>query len=79
MVDPKTVSNSSILRMFYKMGYKEVLIAISKFKKPNLLLMLIGMFTLLFKSFLERVKGFDYVSKLFMNMMYNIYYGINLN
>lgn len=35
LIDPKFISNSTIMEMFFQMGYKEVLTVVSKFKKPN--------------------------------------------
>ena len=37
-----------------------------------------GLFTLLFKSFSERVTASDCVSKLFMTIMYSVYSNVNL-
>ena len=79
LVNPKIVSNFSILEMFYQMGYKEVLTNVSKFKKPNLLPMSNGLFTLIFKSFYDRVIGSDCASKLFTTIMYGIFSRINFD
>ncbi|CAI9280996.1 unnamed protein product [Lactuca saligna] len=79
LIDPEIISNSEILEMFYQTGYKETLIAISKFKKPKLSPMCNGLFTLLFRSFSERVTNSDCARKFFMTLMYNIYSEINLD
>ncbi|CAI9266356.1 unnamed protein product [Lactuca saligna] len=49
----ESISSSTILEMFYLMGYLENLSLVSKFKKPNLPPMWNGLFTPLFKSFSE--------------------------
>lgn len=59
LIDPESVSNSALLEMFYQMGYKETLAAISKFKKPNLSPIWNGLFMLLFNSFSEKVTSSD--------------------
>ena len=79
MVNPYSISTAATFEMFYDMGYKQIIPSISKFKKPNLPPQWNGLFTLLFKPFFERVTGSDYASKLFMNLMYGLYDGINLN
>lgn len=76
-IDPDSITIAPIMEMFYQMGYKETLTSISKFKKPNLPHQWNGLFTLLFKSFYERVTGSDCASKLFMTIMYGIYTGEN--
>ena len=65
--------------MFYNMGYREYLAIVSKFKKPNLPSVWIRLFTLIFKSFSERVIGSDYASKMFMTIMYGVCSGVNLD
>ena len=79
LVDPKSISNSAILEMFYQMGYTEYLAIVSKFKKPNLPPMWNAMFTLIFKSFSERVTRSDSASKLSLTLMYGVYSGFNLD
>nr|KAJ0216474.1 hypothetical protein LSAT_V11C300130030 [Lactuca sativa] len=79
LINPETISNASILEMFYQMGYKETLTAVSKFKKPSLPPMLNALFTTLFKSFSKRVTGNDCASKLFMGLMYGLYTGENID
>ena len=78
IVNLKTISNAAILEMFYQMGYKETLTAISKFKKPNLPATWNALFTILFKSFYERVTGSECESKLFIGLMYGLYTGENV-
>lgn len=65
--------------MFYQMGYMGNLTILSKFKKPNLPPMWNGLFTLIFKSFSDRIIGSDSESKLFYNILYGLYYEINLD
>lgn len=50
LIDPESVSSSVILEMFYKMGYLDNLVVLSKFKKPNLPPMWNGLFTLILKA-----------------------------
>ena len=78
MVDPDSITIAAIMEMFYQMGYKETLTSISKFRKPNFSPQWNGIFTLLFKSFSERVTGFDCANKLFMTIIYGIYTGENI-
>ncbi|CAI9299731.1 unnamed protein product [Lactuca saligna] len=54
LIDSESIPSSSILEMFYQMRYKDYLIILLKFKKPNLPPMWNGFFTLIFKSFSER-------------------------
>ena len=79
MVNAETISNAAILEMFYQMGYKEALAAVSKFKKPNLPPTWNALFTILIKAFSGRVTGNDCASKLFMIMMYGLYTGQNVD
>lgn len=79
MIDPESVTNSSVLEMFYQMGYMETLTAVSKFSKPNLPPKWNGLFTLLFKAFSERVIGSNCASKLFMTIIYGVYTGLNID
>ncbi|CAI9266058.1 unnamed protein product [Lactuca saligna] len=78
-VDPETISSSSILEMFYQMGYLENLALLSKFIKPNIPSVWNGLFMLFFKSFFERVIGSDSANKLFCTLIYGLYKGINLD
>ncbi|CAI9268636.1 unnamed protein product [Lactuca saligna] len=66
LIDPESVSSSAILEMFYQMSYLENLVILSKFKKPNLPPMWNRIFTLIFRSFPERVTGSNSSSKLFL-------------
>ena len=77
MINPESVTSAALLKMFYQMWYKETLIVVSKFWKPNLLPQWNDLFTLLFKDFSERVTGSDCASKLFMEIIYGIYTGLN--
>ena len=79
MVNPDTISTAAILEMFYEMGYKDLIPSISKFKKLNLPPQWNGLFTVLFKAFSERVTNSDCANKMFMTLMYGLYYGINLD
>lgn len=65
--------------MFFQIGYKEPMSAVSKFRKPNLPPQWNGLFTLLFKGFSERVTGSNYASKLFMAILYGLYTGSNID
>ncbi|CAI9264710.1 unnamed protein product [Lactuca saligna] len=73
LIDPESISSSSILEMFFQKGYLENLAILSKFKKPNLPPMWNGIFNLIFKSFSERVTGFDSANKLFLAILYRIF------
>ncbi|KAL7585172.1 hypothetical protein Lser_V15G45229 [Lactuca serriola] len=79
MVNAETISNAAILEMFYQIGYKEALSAVSKFKKPNLPPTWNALFSILFKAFSRRVTGNDCASKLFMSLMYGLYTGKNVD
>ena len=61
------------------MGYKETLTAISNFKKPNFPPTWNALFTILFKSFSERVTCSDCARKLFMCLMHDLYTGENID
>lgn len=74
LVDPDSIFSSAILDMFYQMGYVGNLTILSKFKKPNLPPLWNGLFTLIFKSFSERVTGSDSASKLFFTILYSLYH-----
>lgn len=64
-VDPELIPTTSLIEMFYQMGYNGDITLPSKFRKPFLPPMWNGLFTLLFKSLPERVSGSDNVSKMF--------------
>ena len=53
MIDLESVTNSALLKMFYQVGYKGTLAAISMFRKPNLSPQWNGVFNLIFKAFPE--------------------------
>lgn len=65
--------------MFFQLGYLTENVLRSKLKKPNLPSIWNGLFTLLFKSFLERVTGSDSASKLFYTIIYGLYTRIKLD
>lgn len=65
--------------MYYQIGYTGDISLLSKFKKPFLPPMWNGLFTLLFKSFSERVAGSDNASKLFYTLIYGLFHGFNLD
>ncbi|CAI9278326.1 unnamed protein product [Lactuca saligna] len=79
MINPETISNVAIFEMLYQMWYKETPTAVSKFKKSNLPPTWNALFTILFKSFSERVTGNDCASKLFIGLMYGLYTGLNVD
>lgn len=79
LVDPESISSSTIIEMFYQMGYLKNITLLSKFRKPNLPPLWNGLFTLLFNNFSERVTGSDSASKLFCTIIYGLYIGINLD
>nr|KAJ0216036.1 hypothetical protein LSAT_V11C300137380 [Lactuca sativa] len=72
MINLESMTNAALLEIFYQMGYKETLTAISKFWKPNLPPQWNGVFTLLFNEFFERVTGFNCAHKLFMAIIYGV-------
>lgn len=79
LVNPESIPSFVIGEVFYQMGYLESFSLLSKFKKPNLPSTWNGLFTLLFKSFFERVTLSDSASKLFCTLIYDIYKGIKLD
>ncbi|CAI9271278.1 unnamed protein product [Lactuca saligna] len=74
LVDPESIPSSA-----FQMGYLGEITLLSKFKKPHLPPMWNGLFTLLFKSFSERIIGSDGASKLFCMLISGLYKGINLD
>lgn len=68
-----------ILEIFYNMGYRESLVIVSKFKKPNLPPVGNVLFIVIFKSFSERVTGSNSESKLFLTILCGLYSSINLD
>lgn len=79
MINPETLSNAALLRMFYQIDYKETLTVVSKFWKPNLPPQWNGLITLLFKTFSKRITRSDCASKLFMAIIYGSYTGLNID
>ncbi|CAI9294136.1 unnamed protein product [Lactuca saligna] len=65
LVDIESIYSSDLLEMFFQMGCLDNLTILSKFKKPNLLLMWNGLFTLLFKSFSKLVTSSESASNIF--------------
>ena len=78
-VNPKTIPMGHLFKMFYNMGYTEVLTTVTKFKKSCLPPQWNGLFTVLFKGLSERSAGSDGASRLFLSIMYGVYNGINLD
>ncbi|KAL7587405.1 hypothetical protein Lser_V15G38240 [Lactuca serriola] len=79
LINPYSISTAQIIDMFSKMGYTYPIPSITKFKKSNLPPLWSGLFTHLFKAFLERVSGSDCASKSFMTIIYGLFHGISLN
>ncbi|CAI9288706.1 unnamed protein product [Lactuca saligna] len=79
MINLESVTSVALLEMFYQMGYKETLTAVSKFRKPNLPPQWNDLFTLLFKGFSKMVTGSEYASKLFMAILNGLYIGSNID
>lgn len=73
------ISSTEPINMFFQMDYLEDITLLSKLRKHNLPPVWYGLFTLLFKSLLERVAGSDSVSKLFFTILYGLYKDINLD
>ncbi|CAI9276824.1 unnamed protein product [Lactuca saligna] len=65
--------------MFYQIGYKDTLSAVSKFLKPYFSPRWNGLFIVLFKIFPERVTRSDCASKLFSAIMYVVYTRMNID
>ena len=65
--------------MFYEMGYTEVLVSFTKFKKSCLPPQWNGLLTLLHKGLGERVAGSDGSNRCFMTILYGLYNGLNLD
>lgn len=65
--------------MLYDMGYTNILMTVTKFKKSCLPPQWNGLLTLLYKGLAERVAGSDGESKGFLSILYDIYNGINLD
>ncbi|CAI9277044.1 unnamed protein product [Lactuca saligna] len=61
------------------MGYKESFSTLFKFRKPNLPPQWNALFTILFKSFSERITGSDCASKLFTTLIYGICTRMNID
>lgn len=76
LLDPESISSTALIEMFYQMGYTRDIALLSKFRNPFLPPMWNGLFTLLFKSFFERVTGSYNASKLFYTLIYGLYHGI---
>ena len=79
LVDPDSISSTDLIDIFYQMGYIGDISLLFKFRKPNLSPMWNGLFTMLFKSFSERVAGSNSASKLFNTINYGLYHGINFH
>ncbi|KAI3790563.1 hypothetical protein L2E82_03685 [Cichorium intybus] len=79
LVDPESISSVDLQRMFWQMGYKGDISLLSKFKKFDLPPNWNALFTILFKSFSERVTGIDTTSRLFYTIIYGLYNDINLD
>lgn len=78
-VDPKSISSTATIKMLFQMGYLGEITLLSKFKKPNLLPMWNGLFSLLFKIYSEWVTGSNSASKLLCTIIYGLYTRINLD
>ena len=76
-IDRGSIPASSLIEMFFQMGYTGDISLLSKFRKSFLPPMLNGLISLLFKSQSERVLGSDSVSNLFYTLIYGLYHGIN--
>lgn len=79
VVDPACIPTTSMLEMFYQMGYTADISLLSNFRKSYLPPIWNGLFTLLFKSLSERVSGSYSASKKFYTMIYRLYTGVNLD
>lgn len=75
----ESISTSSLIEMFYQMGYTCDISLLSKFRKPFFPPMRNGLFTLLFKNFSERVASLDSTSKFFYTLIYGLFHGVNLD
>ena len=73
-VDPESIPTTSLIDMFYQMGYNGDISLLSKFRKPFLPLLWNGLFTLLFKSLSGRIYGSNSASKLFYTLIYGLYH-----
>jgi len=71
-VNPDSITPMDIQKVFFRMGYSGYITKLSNFKKSFLPPVWNGLFTLLFKSFSERVAGSDSASKLFYTLMYGL-------
>lgn len=69
LVNPDSITSTQLFTMFYDMGYTDILTTVTKFKKLCLPPQWNGLFTLLFKGFVERVVGSDGASKSFMTIL----------
>lgn len=78
LVNPDSISSTDLINMFYQISYIGDISLLSKFRVSNLALMWNGLFTLLFKSFSERVAHSDSASKVFNKLIYCLYHWINL-
>lgn len=78
-VDPESIPTTTLIYMFYQIGYNGNISQLSKFKKSFLPPMWNGWLILLFKSFSEWVVGLDSERKLFYNLIYGLHHGANLD
>ena len=78
LVDEESISNIALIEMFYEMGFIGEIPLLSKSKNSFLPPMWNELFTILFKSFSERVARLDSASKLFYTLIYGLYHGINM-
>ncbi|KAI3765950.1 hypothetical protein L2E82_15997 [Cichorium intybus] len=79
LIDPESLSPSTLPRLFYQLGYKGDITQLSKFTKKSLPPLWNFLFTILFKSFSERTTGTNSASKLFYSLFYGLYHDINLD
>ena len=79
MINPVSITTTKLFTMFYDVRYTQVLAIVTIFNKSCLPPQWTGLFTLLFKGLSERVAGSDGAIKAFMNLLYDLYHGVNMD
>ncbi|CAI9281016.1 unnamed protein product [Lactuca saligna] len=78
-IDPESIPTTYLIEMFFQMGYTGDISLPSYFRNLFLPPMWNGLFTLLFKSFSEKVLGSDSASMFFYTLISGLYHAIKLD
>ncbi|CAI9271900.1 unnamed protein product [Lactuca saligna] len=79
VIKPNSIPDTSLIEMFYQMGYTGDISLLLKFKKSFLPPIWNSLFTILFKSLSERVAGSNSASNMFYNLLFGLFNGVNLD